>query len=77
MAAALMDVTAGRIPRDRLALRELYKEMVSWPFLDEDPSTSGAAPEASPYEQITDTGGRPRLNLPCHGVTRDGTARGL
>lgn len=62
MAAALMDVTAGRVPRDRLSLRELYKEMISWPFLDEDPSTSGPAPTASPYEEITDTGGLPGSN---------------
>ena len=35
MAAALMDVAEGRIPADRIALRELCKELQQWPALDE------------------------------------------
>lgn len=36
MATALMDVTEGRVPADRIALRELHREMVNWPFLRQD-----------------------------------------
>lgn len=35
MAAALVDISEGRIPRDRVALQELHREMVNWPFLEE------------------------------------------
>lgn len=38
MAAALMEVSEGRIPADRIALRELCKEMSQWPALDEPAS---------------------------------------
>ena len=41
MAEALMEVAEGKIPKDRIALRELHKEMINWPFLDmegSDPS---------------------------------------
>lgn len=42
MAEALMEVAEGRIPQDRIALRELHREIVSWPFLDvEEPAVSG------------------------------------
>ena len=33
VAAALAAVAAGRVPRDRLALKELHCEMGEWPFL--------------------------------------------
>lgn len=33
VAAALAAVAAGRVPRDRLALKELHREMGEWPFL--------------------------------------------
>lgn len=36
VAAALADVAAGRVPRDRVALRELHKEVAAWPFLGAD-----------------------------------------
>ncbi len=45
MASALQDVAEGRIPRDRIALRELHKEIAQWPFLEEL-----SAPEASPSD---------------------------
>lgn len=42
MADALEDVAEGRVPQDRIALRELHKEMLNWPFLNSDePSTTG------------------------------------
>jgi hypothetical protein len=45
MAAALVDVTEGRVPRDRIALRCLHDEILEWPFLNDAaaavPSTSG------------------------------------
>lgn len=42
MAEALAEVAEGRIPADRIALRELHREIVNWPFLDPDePGTTG------------------------------------
>lgn len=41
VAAALAAVAAGRVPRDRLALRELHREMGEWPFLKDGGGTSG------------------------------------
>lgn len=42
MAEALAEVAEGRIPADRIALRELHREITSWPFLDADePGTTG------------------------------------
>lgn len=35
MAVALMEVSEGRIPSDRIALRELWREISAWPALDE------------------------------------------
>lgn len=34
LAAALTEVAEGRIPKDRLALRELAREMANWPYAD-------------------------------------------
>lgn len=34
LAAALGEIAEGRVPKDRIALRELYKEMSGWPFLE-------------------------------------------
>lgn len=43
MANALMEVSEGRLPQDRIALRELYNEMIEWPFLDtEESGTTGS-----------------------------------
>jgi len=44
VAAALAAVASGRVPRDRLALKELHREMGEWPFLKDasgNASTSG------------------------------------
>jgi hypothetical protein len=54
MAVALTDVSEGRIPKDRIALRELYRELVEWPFLDAQEQSGPSA--SSPYEAITNTG---------------------
>lgn len=40
MATALMEVSEGRIPSDRIALRELWREISAWPALDEPTSES-------------------------------------
>lgn len=58
MAAALVEVADGRVPKDRIALRELYAEMIQWPFVgsNEDASPSTSSPGPSPYEAITKTG---------------------
>lgn len=40
MADALAEVAEGKIPADRIALRELHKEMNSWPFLDTEESAN-------------------------------------
>lgn len=42
MAAALVEVAEGRIPQDRIALRELHREMLVWPFLEDQPSSTGS-----------------------------------
>lgn len=43
MANALVEVAEGRVPQDRIALRELHREMMSWPFLDlAAPETKGS-----------------------------------
>ena len=49
IAAALGDITAGRIPADRLALKELHREMMEWPFITA-PAAGGGAGGASKYE---------------------------
>lgn len=36
MAAALDEVMAGVVPKDRIALRMLHTEMTEWPFIDSD-----------------------------------------
>jgi hypothetical protein len=56
MAAALVEVADGRVPKDRIALRELYVEMIKWPFVGAGESPDTAISTSSPYEAITDTG---------------------
>ena len=42
MAEALAEVAEGRVPADRIALRELHREITQWPFLDvEEKKTKG------------------------------------
>ncbi|PSC74164.1 sugar phosphate phosphate translocator [Micractinium conductrix] len=63
MAAALMEVSEGRIPGDRIALRELWREINEWPAMDEPsrrraPSAGGVgAPERADPEIAEDSFG--------------------
>ena len=62
LAAALMEVSEGRIPKDRIALRELTREMLEWPYAD----ISGDSRTA----QMASTGGW--FNLAGHSATSSG-----
>ena len=52
--AALTDVQSGRVPADRLALRQLVSELQGWPYLESDEALRGEGP--SPYAEVTNTG---------------------
>ena len=58
IAAALVEVSEGRVPKDRIALRELYREIMDWPFVEAGPEEEeeAGASTSSPYEAITPTG---------------------
>ena len=59
IAAALVEVAEGRVPKDRIALRELYREIMEWPFVEAAPEEleeDNGASTSSPYEAITPTG---------------------
>ena len=58
IAAALVEVAEGRVPKDRIALRELYREIMEWPFVEAAPDEEeeNGASTSSPYEAITPTG---------------------
>ena len=56
IAAALLEVTAGRIPLDRLALRELWREIREWPYLNAAEELQAEQQAQADYEGITDTG---------------------
>ena len=59
MAAVLMEVVDGRLPKDRIALRELYNEIIGWPWLEaEEDQTEGIGEAVADYEGITPTGMR-------------------
>lgn len=59
---ALQEVYEGRIPQDRITLRELTKEMMNWPYLEEEIYPQERLPPVeSPYAKVTDTGVDPRL----------------
>lgn len=60
MAAALVDVYEGRIPKDRVVLRELANEMLNWPKLETE-VVSKRNPMQSPYAQATKTGVDPKV----------------
>lgn len=55
MVVALIEVSEGRIPKDRIALRELYRELIEWPFINAEEQASTST-SSSPYEAVTDTG---------------------
>lgn len=57
MAAVLMEVVDGRLPKDRIALRELYNEIIGWPWLEAtEDQTEGEGEAVADYEGITPTG---------------------
>lgn len=57
IAAALLEVVAGKIPLDRIALKELALEVKDWPYLDAEEKLAQEDEEAEAnYEGITNTG---------------------
>lgn len=60
MAAALVDVYEGRIPKDRVVLRELANEMLNWPKLETE-VVNKRNPMLSPYAKVTETGVNPKV----------------
>lgn len=59
MAVALQEIFDGKVPEDRLILRELTKEMLNWPNLEDE--IADVNPLASPYAKATPTGVDPKL----------------
>lgn len=55
MAAALVDVSEGRIPKDRIALRALYTDLRGWPFVGNEAELDEEGAAAN-YGGITNTG---------------------
>ncbi len=55
MAAALVDVSEGRIPKDRIALRALYTDLKEWPFVGSEAELNEEGSSAN-YGGITNTG---------------------
>ncbi len=53
--AALTDVQEGRVPADKLALRQLVTELQAWPYLESDDMLRGSG-GPSPYAEVTNTG---------------------
>ncbi|KAL6764752.1 hypothetical protein V8C86DRAFT_1367203 [Haematococcus lacustris] len=47
MAAALLEVAEGRVPKDRIALKCLYEEIASWPFLEKPMNDVGTSSGSS------------------------------
>ncbi|XP_042424085.1 protein CHLOROPLAST ENHANCING STRESS TOLERANCE, chloroplastic-like isoform X1 [Zingiber officinale] len=66
LVTALEDVNEGRIPKNRVALKLLAKEMTEWPNLEVESLEKGR-PRKSLYAKATDTGVDPqaakRLNI--------------
>ncbi|XP_074581237.1 protein CHLOROPLAST ENHANCING STRESS TOLERANCE, chloroplastic [Curcuma longa] len=66
LVTALEDVNEGRIPKNRVALKLLAKEMTEWPNLEVESLEKGS-PSKSLYAKATDTGVDPqaakRLNI--------------
>lgn len=48
MADALTEVSEGRVPTDRIALRELRNEMINWPFLEDGGGEPSGVEKLSP-----------------------------
>lgn len=56
----MIEVAEGRVPKDRVALRELRAEMLEWPFLNAEEELQPEGVDSN-YASITNTG---RSNLP-------------
>lgn len=59
MSAALQDIVEGRVPRDRVALKCLYDEISSWPYLEVGPDGTPPQETAKPtsdYASLADGG---------------------
>ncbi|XP_010538639.1 PREDICTED: ycf3-interacting protein 1, chloroplastic-like [Tarenaya hassleriana] len=66
LAEALVQVNEGKVPKDQLALRMLYEEMINWPNLEVEALKTNRG--KSLYAKATDTGIDPkeaakRLNI--------------
>ncbi len=61
LAAALTEVAEGRIPKDRIALRELAREMAEWPYAD--------LSNDSRLDQLKDAGAFLRCHAVAGGIT--------
>lgn len=67
IAAALMDVHEGRIPKDRIALKVLWEEMMNWPSLDVKPKE----PQQKPSNAYNQAGWRGDQARPPIGRDKD------
>ncbi|CAM6045779.1 unnamed protein product [Sphagnum compactum] len=65
LANALVEINEGRMPADRLVLRELAKEMTAWPnlevWIDSFFLLAKHSSLSSPYAKVTPTGVDPKL----------------
>ncbi|CDP04106.1 unnamed protein product [Coffea canephora] len=59
LADALEEVNKGKVPENRLALKMLAEEMISWPNLEEE-APRKKSPRKSLYAKATDTGIDPK-----------------
>ncbi|KAL2555344.1 Encodes a chloroplast protein that induCES [Forsythia ovata] len=60
LAAALVEVNEGKIPKDRVALQMLAEELMQWPNLEVEINPKKKRPGKSLYAKVTDTGIDPR-----------------
>lgn len=68
LANALVEVNDGRLPEDRVVLRQLAEDMRSWPNLEEEADRSEQRGGVSPYARVTDTGVDPKVAAKRAGV---------
>ncbi|CAI9767393.1 unnamed protein product [Fraxinus pennsylvanica] len=60
LAAVLVEVNEGKIPKDRVALQMLAEEITQWPSLKVEITPKKKRPGKSLYAKVTDTGIDPR-----------------
>ncbi|GMH27720.1 hypothetical protein Nepgr_029563 [Nepenthes gracilis] len=73
LVAALEDVNEGRIPNNRMALRMLAEEMISWPNLEVE-APKKRPKSKSPYAKATDTGVDPQVAAKQRNIDWDSAA---